>query len=283
MIAFLGMGLLGSNFVRALRKRGEEVNVWNRTFSRAKALEETGATAFENVADAVKGATRIHIVVSDDAAVDAVLAQASSAFEPNVIIVDHTTTTASGARERSANWKSNGFRYIHAPVFMGPQNALDGSGIMLVCGDQNVVKEIESQLAKMTGVLQNLGEDPGEAAAYKLLGNHLFLSISAALRDTFALGKGLGISVDDVQDFVEQMSATPMKARLARLMQGNYDAPSWELLMARKDARLMQEEATAAGETLDVVPVLGARMDTLIAAGHGSDDWTIFAKDAITK
>ncbi|MCL4756213.1 MAG: hypothetical protein KJ015_39055 [Myxococcales bacterium] len=37
MIAFYGMGLLGSNFVRALRKRGEEVHVWNRTAARARA------------------------------------------------------------------------------------------------------------------------------------------------------------------------------------------------------------------------------------------------------
>ncbi|MBD0288676.1 MAG: NAD(P)-dependent oxidoreductase, partial [Flavisolibacter sp.] len=31
MKAFLGMGLLGSNFVRAMLQKGEEVQVWNRT------------------------------------------------------------------------------------------------------------------------------------------------------------------------------------------------------------------------------------------------------------
>jgi 3-hydroxyisobutyrate dehydrogenase len=283
MIAFLGMGLLGSNFVRALRTRGEDVHVWNRTFSRAKALEEVGAKAFEHVADAVKGASRIHIVVSDDAAVDTILASASASFEPNVIIVDHTTTTATGARSRSKAWRARGFNYIHAPVFMGPANALDGTGSMLISGDQVVIKSIEPALSKMTGSLNNLGEDTGLAAAYKLLGNHLFLSIADALRDTFALGKALGISVDDTKDFVEQMGATPMKARLARLMLGNYDEPTWELLMARKDARLMQEEATSAGQTLDVIPVLGARMDAMIESGHGNQDWTVFAKDAVSK
>src|SRR3954470_3083947 len=73
MIAFLGTGLLGSNWVRSLRKRGEEVHVWNRTASKAKALEETGAKAFANPAEAVKGAKRIHIAISDDAAVNSVL------------------------------------------------------------------------------------------------------------------------------------------------------------------------------------------------------------------
>src|SRR4051812_34262768 len=111
MIAFLGTGLLGSNWVRSLRKRGEEVHVWNRTASKAKALEETGAKAFANPAEAVKGAKRIHIAISDDAAVNSVLDKASSGFEKDVIIIDHTTTTATGAKERAKNWKAKGIAF----------------------------------------------------------------------------------------------------------------------------------------------------------------------------
>jgi 3-hydroxyisobutyrate dehydrogenase len=105
MIAFMGTGLLGSNFIKAMLKKGELVQVWNRTASRAKALEADGAKAFDNITDAVKDASRIHITVKDDAAVDDVLAQASTGFEPGVIIIDHTTTSASGAAECTALWK----------------------------------------------------------------------------------------------------------------------------------------------------------------------------------
>src|SRR4051812_10851380 len=139
MIAFLGMGLLGSNFTKALLKQGNEVNVWNRTAARAKVLEEFGAKAFDNAADAVKGASRIHIVVKDDEAVNEVLEQAGAGFAPGVIIIDHTTTTAHGAAERTELWKSRGYTYLHAPVFMGPANALDSSGTMLVSGDQQII------------------------------------------------------------------------------------------------------------------------------------------------
>lgn len=45
MIAWLGTGLLGANFVRALRRRGHEVRVWNRTAERARRLcAELGGT-----------------------------------------------------------------------------------------------------------------------------------------------------------------------------------------------------------------------------------------------
>ena len=46
MVAFLGTGLLGANFSRALLKRGETVHVWNRTPDKAKALENEGAKVF---------------------------------------------------------------------------------------------------------------------------------------------------------------------------------------------------------------------------------------------
>jgi 3-hydroxyisobutyrate dehydrogenase len=283
MIAFLGTGLLGSNWVRAMRKRGEEVQVWNRTPSKAKTLEETGAKVFATPAEAVKGANRIHLAVSDDAAVDSILDKASPNFEKDVVIIDHTTTTASGARTRTEHWKSKGITFIHAPVFMGPSNALESTGTMLISGDQEVIKKIEPELSKMTGTLMNLGDDPGEAAAYKLLGNHLFLSITAGLADTFTLGKALGVSSDDVVDFIEQMGSTPLKVRVERMLQANYDTPSWELLMARKDARLMTEETERAGMKLDVMPSFGAHMDKLIAEGLGAKDWTIVTKEAVTE
>ncbi|HYM20877.1 MAG TPA: NAD(P)-dependent oxidoreductase [Candidatus Kapabacteria bacterium] len=279
---FLGMGMLGSNWVRAMRKRGEDVNVWNRTASKMKALEEVGAKSFSTPAEAVKSAKRVHICVSDDAAVDNILAQAEPNLEKDVIIIDHTTTSATGAKERTARWKAKGITYIHAPVFMGPANALESTGVMLISGDQNVIKMIEPELSKMTGTLENVGEKVGEAAAYKLLGNHMFMGISAAITDTFTLGKSLGLSVQDVTDFIEQMSSAPMKSRVARLMMKNYDAPTWELLMARKDARLMVEEAERADKELMVMPALGKEMDALIAEGLGSKDWSIVAKEAIS-
>ncbi len=61
MIAFLGTGLLGSNFVRAMRRRGLEVQVWNRSPARARALEADGARAFDDPAAAVAGASRVHV------------------------------------------------------------------------------------------------------------------------------------------------------------------------------------------------------------------------------
>src|ERR1700733_15182737 len=162
MIAFLGTGLLGSNFVKALLKKGQQVQVWNRTISKAKALETFGAKAFDNPIDAVKGANRIHLTLSDDQAVDSTLQIASKGFEPGVIIIDHTTTSSSAVSSRVKYWNELGFTYIHAPVFMGPPNALESTGYMLISGNQQIVSKISPELSAMTGQLINFGNEPNK-------------------------------------------------------------------------------------------------------------------------
>src|SRR5690349_2588573 len=106
MKAFLGMGLLGSNFVKAMLQKGDIVNIWNRTASKAKALEQYGAKAFNNVEDAVRDADIIHVTLKDDATVDEVLAAAAKAFKQGATIIDHTTTSVKGAIQRTAYWKN---------------------------------------------------------------------------------------------------------------------------------------------------------------------------------
>jgi 3-hydroxyisobutyrate dehydrogenase len=282
MKAFIGMGLLGSNFVRAMLKKGEEVQVWNRTASKAKALEADGAKVFDNVADAVHGCDRIHITLKDDAVVNEVLGQASAGFEPDVIIIDHTTTSAEGAKERTEYWKQKGYTYIHAPVFMGPQNALESTGNMLVSGDPEIISLIEPELAKMTGKVMNFGTDTNKAAGMKLLGNLFLIAMTAGVADTLALAKALGISINEVSTLFDSWNpGAMMPMRLKKMTSNTFDKPSWELSMARKDAGLMMNAAQHANVKLMAIPSIAKEMDRWIEKGHGNDDWTVIGKDAV--
>jgi len=280
MKAFLGMGLLGSNFVRAMLKKGEKVNVWNRTASRAKILEAHGAKVFEQPNEAVAGADHIHVTLKDDASVDEVLEKASKGFKQGVIIIDHTTTSAKGAIQRTRHWKNKGFTYQHAPVFMGPVNALESSGFMLVSGDQSVINKLQPELSKWTGKLMNFGAEEGRAAAIKLTGNLFLLSVNAGLADALALAKAQGVGMADLTELFNNWNpGVTVPSRLKKIAEGNFNDPSWELNMARKDAGLMISTAKEAGTKLNIIPAIAGLMDQWIAKGHGSDDWSIIAKD----
>lgn len=273
------MGLLGSNFVQAFIKKGEKVQVWNRTFSKAKALETIGAKAFEQVRDAVKGADRIHITLKDDASVNEVLEKAKSGFKPGVIIIDHTTTSSEGALERTAHWKKEGFTYLHAPVFMGPQNALESTGFMLVSGEESLINKLRTELSKMTGKLIELGPAPNTAAGIKLIGNLFLISLTAGLSDALSLAKDLKIPAAMISGLFDSWNPGSMiPGRLKKIIADDFSQPSWELEMARKDARLMMEEAEKAGTSLTVIPSIAGLMDQYISKGHGREDWMIISR-----
>jgi 3-hydroxyisobutyrate dehydrogenase len=284
MIAFFGMGMLGSGFTRALRRRGEDVHVWNRTLAKAQALEADGARAFPLPADAARGAERIHLSLSDDAAVDDVLERAREGFAPGVVIVDHTTTSASGTAARAKRWEERGVAFLHAPVFMGPQNALESTGLMLVSGDPARALALSPALGAMTGKLSNLGERPEAAAAFKLMGNLFLMFLTTGLSDMLSLAKAMDVSPADASKLFDMFNpGATIGARMKRITDAKFSDASWELSMARKDARIMLEEAARANVPLAVLPAIATRMDEVIAAGHGSDDWTVLAKDALQR
>jgi 3-hydroxyisobutyrate dehydrogenase len=282
MIAFLGTGLLGGNFTRALLAKGEQVRVWNRTIEKAKALEQYGAVVAGSPAEAVKGVNRVHIVVSDDAAVEEVLNSAEQGLTPGTIIIDHTTTTVEGAIKRTEQWKVKGYTYVHVPVFMGPANALDSTGYMLISGDQSVAQQITPWLETMTGQVLNYGETTGKAAGVKLIGNLFLLALTGGISDMLSLGSAVGVTGQDIATLFDAWNpgaSTP--ARLHRVLKNNFDHPSWELQMARKDARLMIQEAARGGKTIPVTEAIAKQMDEWIAKGYAKKDWMIVASGSL--
>lgn len=281
--AFLGMGLLGTNFVKAMLDKGEQVQIWNRSPEKASALEAAGAKAFAAVADAVKGADYIHVTVKDDSSVDEVLAAAAPGLKAGAVIIDHTTTSAEGAIQRTKEWKTRGFTYLHAPVFMGPANAREGSGFMLVSGAQEVIEKVKPLLDKMTGKVINFGPEEGKAAGMKLIGNCFLITFTAGLSDTLSLGKALNISAQDIGSLFDMWNPAQMlPARLKRLSSGDYSKPSWELNMARKDTQLFMNTVKQGSGALAVIPAIAVEMDRWIAKGFGNSDWTVIGKDAVS-
>ena len=278
--AFLGTGLLGSGFIKAMAKRGEQVQVWNRTAAKATELEAFGVKAFAKVEEAVRGAGRIHLTLKDDASVDEVLAAAAPGFEKDAIIIDHTTTSKEGAIRRTDYWKGKGFTYLHAPVFMGPSNALESTGYMLVSGDEDVIRKLEPELSRMTGKLLHLGEEDGKAAAMKLVGNSYLVCFTFAVREALAVAKASGVGVGDVQNLLQEWNpGAQVQARLKRMVSEDLTQPSWELAMARKDTQLFIDAAATADVDLTLLPSIASVMDGWIGKGFGNHDWTIVGRD----
>ena len=272
-IAYFGTGLMGSGFVRHLLDLGHEVRVWNRRAGKARALESDGAHAFLDPSEAVRGVEQLHLTLADDASVDAVLEPIAPAIAASTWIVDHTTTAPTPTAERARRWDARGRRFVHAPVFMGPVNAREASGVMLVSGEKARYDSLRPTLETMTGTLVYLGEAPERAAAFKLFGNLTIISMIAALGDVNRLAAACGIPTAEAMGLFQQFNPGAwLPGRAAKLAAGEFEPPSFEVAMARKDLRLMVEEARRHGVELPVVSGAAAAFDEAIARGDGALD-----------
>jgi 3-hydroxyisobutyrate dehydrogenase len=277
-IAYFGTGLLGAGFVRRQLELGTTVHVWNRTPEKARALVADGAVFFDHPGEAVAGVDRIHLTLADDNSVDAVLKPLNGAIAASTTIVDHTTTAPTPTAARVKHWADRGKRYVHAPVFMSPANSRDGTGIMMTSCSQADHDALKPALDTMTGKLVYLGDDPMRAASFKLFGNLFIITMMAGLADMSRLAGAVGISTEDAFSLLSWFNPAPMIPMRAAKIAAKDFTPSFELTMARKDVRLMIEEAARHGVNLGVLPAIAAVQDSAIAKGYGSLDTSSIAQ-----
>lgn len=276
-ITVFGAGLLGAGMVRNLADKGHQVRVWNRSPARAAPLADC-ATVCASPAEALEGAERLHILLSEDDAVDAVLELAGAALQPGVPVIDHCTNLPARVAARSAALRARGVAYLHAPVFMGPANMREGSGLMLIAGPADEVEALQPALSELTGKVWHVGARADLAAVHKLSGNALLLSLSGVMGDILSMGEAQGLSADETLAVFEVFRpGGALVPSAKRIVAAATAPPSFELTMAQKDVRLMISAANGP-EGLVVLPAVAQAMAEAIAEGHGLRDFAIYAR-----
>ena len=84
-VAVLGTGTMGAPMARNLLKAGFQVRVWNRTPDKARVLAAEGAELAETPADAVREAAFVITILTDTAAVLAVMRQAAESVPDGAV------------------------------------------------------------------------------------------------------------------------------------------------------------------------------------------------------
>ena len=154
-VAFLGLGVMGYPMAGHLKNAGNDVTVYNRNADKAKqwAAEYGGNTA-PTPADAAKDQDIVFCCVGRDNDLREVTLAPKGAFDAikkGSIFVDHTTASASIARELAAEPKKRGFDFVDAPVSGGQAGAVNGKlGIMCGGGEQAPFAKAEKVMAAYT-------------------------------------------------------------------------------------------------------------------------------------
>jgi len=224
-IAFIGLGNMGHAMARRLLEAGHQLNVYNRTASRAAELVRQGASLFATPLEACEGADAIISMVADDLASRSLWLgpQGILAAKPAVhaLAVECSTLSHAWVIELSLEVRRRGFRYIDAPVTGLPEAAASGQLTLLVGASPEDLEAARHLLATFSKRAIRFGEI-GAGTAYKLIVNMLGAVQIASAAEAMAIAERAGLELHIVAEAIAMgQAASPQVIRNTRRMADN--------------------------------------------------------------
>jgi 3-hydroxyisobutyrate dehydrogenase-like beta-hydroxyacid dehydrogenase len=267
-VAFLGLGVMGYPMAGHLASAGHSVRVYNRTATKsiawcAEYTEATDSKAshshFDTPRLAAQGAKVVFCCVGNDDDLRSVTLGADGAFagmEPGAIFVDHTTASASVARELSVAARNLGLRFIDAPVSGGQAGAQNGL-LTVMCGGDNAAFEVARPVGMaFSRAFTRVGES-GAGQLAKMVNQICIAGLVQGLAEAIAFGDKAGLDMNQVLDVIGKGAAQSWQLdnRGKTMVADKFDfgfAVDW----MRKDLGLVLDEAKRNGARLPVTALV---------------------------
>jgi 3-hydroxyisobutyrate dehydrogenase len=271
-VAVLGTGIMGAPMTRNLLRAGHEVRVWNRTPAKAEALVADGAERCPTPADAVRDAEAVLTMLTDEAAVDAVMIEGGTleAVADGAVWIQSGTIGVAATDRLADLARPRGVALVDAPVLGSRKPAEEGRLVVLASGPDDARARCEPVFEAVARRYLWLGET-GAGTRLKLVVNSWIVCTVENIGETFALAETLGL---DPRRFLEAIAGGGMDMEYAHLkgaaIMSKDFTPAFPLRHAQKDMRLVLE---AAGELeLPLVQATLRQLDRALELGHGDED-----------
>ncbi len=199
-IGIIGLGALGAAMAARLLAKGHTVVGYNRTAEKAHALRDSGLQVARDAKEAASAAI-VFSVLLNDAAVHELLLDGFPFSNDETTHVSVSTIGIPVVRALQARHDEAGHRFVSAPVFGRPQQALEGALVVACGGTDDAVAHCRPVLEDLGQVAQ-VGTAPEAANVAKMAGNFLMASAVQSLREAMALVDAAGIDRGQFADIV---------------------------------------------------------------------------------
>jgi 3-hydroxyisobutyrate dehydrogenase len=278
--AFIGLGVMGFPMAGHLKAAGHEVTVFNRTPEKAaRWVEKHGGASRPTIAEAVAGAELVCLCVGNDDDVRDVVAQVLPAMEKGGVIVDHTTTSATVAREMDAAARAVGRWFVDAPVSGGQAGAENGQLTIMAGGDAAAFARVEPVLDSYAKAIRLMGPS-GAGQLTKMCNQIAIAGLVQGVAEALHFAKRAGLPTDDVLAAISKGAAQSwqMENRWKTMSEGKFDfgfAVDW----MRKDLGIALAEAAVNGAKLEGTAMVdGFYGEVQAMGGHRWDTSSLVAR-----
>ena len=247
-VAFIGLGNMGYPMAGHLAKSGHSVAVFNRTLAKSERWKEDfGGRVARTPADAASDAEFVFLCVGNDDDVREVVAGEQgvcAALTHGAVIVDHTTTSASLARELATLAAKTGVHFVDAPVSGGQAGAENGALTVMCGGNSEAYALVEPVIACYARACRLMGE-VGAGQLTKMVNQVCVAGVLQGLSEGLHFGQRAGLDMEAVVDVISKGAAQSwqMENRAESMCAGEFDfgfAVDW----MRKDLGIVLDEAS---------------------------------------
>ena len=275
-VAFIGLGVMGYPMAGHLARAGHDVTVFNRTAARAEAwVRDYGGGSAMTPAEAAQDKDVVFACVGADSDVREVTLGDGGAFgamRVGAVFVDHTTVSASLARELASAAADRDFGFLDAPVSGGEAGAVNGQLTVMVGGEREAFDAAEPVIGAYAKMVRLMGP-AGAGQTTKMVNQICITGIVQGLAEALHFALEAGLDADAVVDVISKGAAQSwqMEYRAATMVRGEFDfgfAVDW----MRKDLAIVLEEAKRLGLSLPMTALVDQFYADVQAMGGNRND-----------
>ncbi|MBB2496127.1 NAD(P)-dependent oxidoreductase [Aquipseudomonas ullengensis] len=275
-VAFIGLGVMGFPMAGHLACEGHEVSVYNRSPAKAELWSDKYAGEHAlTPREAAQGAEFVMTCVGNDDDLRSVLLGPDGAFagmEPGSVLVDHTTASATVARELAGVAVGLGLGFLDAPVSGGQAGAENGMLTVMVGGEEAFYKRAEPVIDAYAKMIKLMGP-VGSGQLTKMVNQICIGGLVQGLAEALHFAQCAGLDGHAAMEVISKGAAQSwqLENRHQTMLAGKFDfgfAVDW----MRKDLSILLEEARRNGAQLPVTALVDQFYSDVQAGGGGRWD-----------
>ncbi len=269
----IGLGAMGAGIAGNLHRAGMLAAAWNRTHERAeRAGERHGFRPTPHLQAAVQCADLVITSVSADEDLLEMTRKIAPLLQAGNVVVDTSTVSIGAAQAAAEMYEAHGAHFLDAPVSGGKEGAEKGTMVMMVGGDEEVLRQVMPALQAISSKVVHMGP-VGSGQATKAVNQIMVAGINHAVTEALAFGQHQGLDMNKVIDVVGGGAAGNwfLDHRGKTMCEDRFE-PGFRLALHHKDLRICRQILAADGKQLPMVEMTLSDYDTLLKQGHGDED-----------
>ncbi|MCB1434035.1 MAG: NAD-binding protein [Alphaproteobacteria bacterium] len=275
-VGVIGLGSMGQGMAQSMIRKGLPVAGFDVAAKAVAALEAAGGRAAATGADAAKNADILVVVVVNAAQVEAVLfgdGGTAAAMKAGGVIISSVTMSPDDARRFAGKAQAMGLHFLDAPISGGAAKAATGQLTVMASGSAEAFAAARPALDAMAATVYELGSEPGQGAAFKMV-NQLLAGVHiAAACEAVAFAARLGLDLPTVYKVITASAGNSwmFENRVPHIVDGDY-TPRSAVDIFTKDLGIVSDMGRSEKFPLAMSAAALQMFLATAAAGMGRDD-----------